>query len=156
MPNYSIVVQRTLRCCAWLGIAGAESKLPSIRSRSNAYEEDHVLDVAHARHQIDAQQIGATRARICRGLPASRVQIIEGELKGCAHIVDGGRACPAEDVGGPFGYQQFLDTLAEHPENEEANDCRRWAGNDFNAELFDRRAANAALLRMAWNRWGRK
>ncbi|TAM02646.1 MAG: plasmid pRiA4b ORF-3 family protein, partial [Paraburkholderia sp.] len=27
---------------------------------------------------------------------------------------------------------------------------------DFNAELFDRRAANAALLRMAWNRWGGK
>jgi hypothetical protein len=39
---------------------------------------------------------------------------------------------------------------------KEANDYRIWAGNDFNAELFDRRAANAALLRMAWNRWGGK
>jgi hypothetical protein len=56
-------------------------------------------------------------------------------------------------------YAMFdLDDVLESmdPDSEEANDYRRWVGNDFNAELFDRRAANAALLRMAWNRWGEK
>lgn len=85
-----------------------------------------------------------------------KVEIIEGEPRGCPHVIAGARACPPEDVGGPFGYQEFLDTLHEHPESEEVNDYRRWAGHDFDAELFDRRAANATLLRMAWNRWGGK
>jgi hypothetical protein len=30
------------------------------------------------------------------------------------------------------------------------------SGEGFDPEMFDRRAANAALLRMAWNRWGGK
>ena len=106
------------------------------------------------RAPVDAgEQVGLHCRNSCG---RQKLQFIEGEPKGCAHIIDGARACPPEDVGGPFGYQQFLDTLAEDPDSEEANDYRRWAGNDFNAELFDRRAANAALLRMAWNRWGGK
>ena len=32
----------------------------------------------------------------------------------------------------------------------------QWAGEDFDPLRFDRRAANAALLRMAWNAWGVK
>jgi hypothetical protein len=31
-----------------------------------------------------------------------------------------------------------------------------WAGEDFDPERFDRHAANATLLRMAWNQWGDK
>jgi len=31
-----------------------------------------------------------------------------------------------------------------------------WAGGHFNANAFDKRAANAALLRMASNGWGKK
>ena len=89
-------------------------------------------------------------------IAVEKVEFIEGEPQGCAYIVAGERACPPEDVGGPFGYQEFLDSLREQPESEEDNDYRRWAGPDFDAELFDRRAANAALLRMAWNRWGGK
>ncbi|MFL9994206.1 plasmid pRiA4b ORF-3 family protein [Paraburkholderia sediminicola] len=85
-----------------------------------------------------------------------KIEPIECEPDGCAHILAGARACPPEDVGGPFGYQGFLDTLRERPDSEEAKDYRRWVGEDFDAELFDRRAANATLLRMAWNRWGGK
>jgi len=85
-----------------------------------------------------------------------KIDIVKTEPYGCAHIVAGARACPPEDVGGPHGYQRFLETLREHPKSEEARDLRLWAGRDFDAELFDRRAANAALLRMASNGWGRK
>ncbi|MDR6208023.1 hypothetical protein QF025_006824 [Paraburkholderia graminis] len=41
------------------------------------------------------------------------------------------------------------------PDSDEAKRYRAWAGDDFDAELFDRRAANSTLLRMAWNNWGK-
>lgn len=84
------------------------------------------------------------------------VEIIEGDPPGYAFVVDGARACPPEDVGGPYGYHEFLATLRRRPNSEEAQHYRLWAGKDFDAELFDRHAANAALLRMASNRWGGK
>jgi hypothetical protein len=84
------------------------------------------------------------------------VEIVSTEPYGCAYVIAGARACPPEDVGGPGGYQRFLDTIREQPRSKEARDLKRWAGHDFDAELFDRRAANAALLRMASNGWGRK
>ena len=75
---------------------------------------------------------------------------------GSAWIIDGARACPPEDVGGTPGYLHFLETLQNAPDSEEARELRDWAGGDFNPELFDRHAANAAITRMLWNRWGGK
>jgi len=65
----------------------------------------------------------------------------------------GERACPPEDAGGIWGYQESLATLEDEPYSEEAKEMREWAGLDFDPERFDRRAANAALDRMLWNRW---
>jgi hypothetical protein len=83
-----------------------------------------------------------------------KIDVLKAEPDGCAYVVAGARACPPEDVDGPHGYQRFLETLREQPESKEAHDLRRWTGRDFDAELFDRRVANAALLRMASNGWG--
>jgi hypothetical protein len=73
-----------------------------------------------------------------------------------AWIGAGERACPPEDVGGTNGYAEMLRVLSVDPDGDEATRYRTWAGDDFDAELFDRRAANATLLRMAWNNWGKK
>lgn len=78
------------------------------------------------------------------------------EPYGAAIVTDGARACPPEDAGGSGSYQDFLDGLAANPRNEEVISFLEWAGTDFDPDRFDRRAANAALLRMAWNRWGEK
>ena len=75
---------------------------------------------------------------------------------GAAFVEDGARACPPEDAGGSSGYQEFLDRLAADPRDEEVVSFLEWAGKDFDPDKFDRRAANAALLRMAWNQWGEK
>jgi hypothetical protein len=45
----------------------------------------------------------------------------------------------------------MLSVLASEPDSEEAQEYRMWAGDDFDPELFDRRATNATLLHMAWN-----
>ncbi|WCE92918.1 plasmid pRiA4b ORF-3 family protein [Acidithiobacillus ferriphilus] len=73
---------------------------------------------------------------------------------GVAFVDAGQGACPPEDSGGAPGYQDSLDLLREDPESEDAQSFLQWAGEDFDPGRFDRHAANAALLRMAWNRWG--
>jgi hypothetical protein len=65
-------------------------------------------------------------------------------------LVDGARACPPEDCGGPPGYARFLEAWHD-PGHEEHKDVRRWAGRAFNPEAFDiektDKAIRAALRR---------
>ncbi len=48
--------------------------------------------------------------------------------------LEGARACPPEDVGGVWGYQDFLAALAD-PEHEQHGEMREWIG----ASLIPRR-----------------
>ena len=50
--------------------------------------------------------------------------------------VDGRRACPPEDCGGPGGYGQFLEILAD-PSHPERADYLEWMGRSFDPEAFD-------------------
>lgn len=84
------------------------------------------------------------------------METVESEPWGEVQVIDGARACPPEDVGGPRGYEAFLDTLSHDSDSEQAARYRNWIGLGSDAELFDLRAANAALLRMASNRWGNR
>ncbi len=75
-----------------------------------------------------------------------RVEKIEPVAAAPLHplCLDGARAGPPEDCGGPPGYEEILTALAipRHPRHRE---MRRWAGKDWNAERFDLKAANRAL-----------
>jgi hypothetical protein len=50
--------------------------------------------------------------------------------------VDGQRACPPEDCGGPPGYAELLAVLAD-PDHEERETYLDWLGGDFDSEAFD-------------------
>jgi hypothetical protein len=50
--------------------------------------------------------------------------------------VDGAGACPPEDCGGPHGYQQFLDAIA-NPKHPEHGEMKAWIGRDFDSKVFD-------------------
>ena len=63
--------------------------------------------------------------------------------------VAGERRCPPEDVGGPSGYEEFLEVIFE-PGHEEFSHFRGWAGGKFHAEEFDLKAVNKVLERMRW------
>lgn len=59
--------------------------------------------------------------------------------------VEGERACPPEDVGGIWGYAEFLEAIADpkHPQHE---DFMEWAG-PFDPEDFDAAKATEAMRR---------
>lgn len=61
--------------------------------------------------------------------------------------IKGKRACPPEDVGGIWGYQEFLDALRDpnHPEHES---YLEWVGDDFDPEYFDLEGVNSQLERI--------
>jgi hypothetical protein len=58
--------------------------------------------------------------------------------------LNGKRACPPEDCGGPWGYQELLDVLKDpsHPDYEEMLD---WLDEDFDPEAFDVAYVNRGL-----------
>ncbi|MFP4323824.1 MAG: IS1096 element passenger TnpR family protein [Anaerolineales bacterium] len=59
-------------------------------------------------------------------------------------IIAGARACPPEDVGGIWGYEEFCEAMADpkHPEHE---DYKEWFGGPYDPEAFDLAARNAQL-----------
>jgi len=50
--------------------------------------------------------------------------------------VAGKRACPPEDCGGIWGYQNFLEAVM-NPFHEEHKETLEWVGGKFDAEAFD-------------------
>ncbi|HVC36998.1 MAG TPA: plasmid pRiA4b ORF-3 family protein [Gammaproteobacteria bacterium] len=78
-------------------------------------------------HDIRVEKIEAMAAELLRSL-----------------CLNGARACPPEDCGGPPGYQELLAALA-NPRHPRHRELRRWVGKDWDAERFDLEAANRAL-----------
>jgi hypothetical protein len=60
------------------------------------------------------------------------------------YVLAGKRACPPEDVGGVWGYADFLKIIGnpKHPEHE---DTLAWCGGSFDSEAFDVAAINRAF-----------
>jgi Plasmid pRiA4b ORF-3-like protein len=50
--------------------------------------------------------------------------------------VEGERACPPEDVGGGWGYEEFLAAIAD-PKHEEHESMLEWCGGSFTPDAFD-------------------
>jgi hypothetical protein len=58
--------------------------------------------------------------------------------------IKGKRACPPEDCGGIWGYQDLIEVINDtsHPEHEE---MLEWLGGDFDPEYFDVNEINEIL-----------
>ena len=50
--------------------------------------------------------------------------------------IDGKRACPPEDIGGVWRYEEFLEIIKD-PNNSEYEDMIDWVGEDFDPEFFE-------------------
>lgn len=57
--------------------------------------------------------------------------------------LEGERACPPEDVGGVWGYAEFLEAIAD-PKHEQHDDFVEWAG-EFDPDDFDPKKATKEM-----------
>ena len=65
--------------------------------------------------------------------------------------IDGERACPPDDCGGPPGYATMLEALKD-PKHSEHELYLDWVGDEFDPEWFDVEDANDALfLELVWD-----
>jgi hypothetical protein len=62
--------------------------------------------------------------------------------------------CPPEDVGGPWGYAEFLDALND-PKHERHAEFKEWIADDFDPNLVDAQWLTEELAALA-KRWSRK
>ncbi len=69
-------------------------------------------------------------------------------------LVDAVGRCPPEDVGGPWGYAEFLEAIAD-PEHENHDDMVRWAGERFDPNTIDVTVYAQAVAKLA-KAWSRK
>jgi hypothetical protein len=61
--------------------------------------------------------------------------------------ITGKRACPPEDVGGVWGYDDFLEAI-KNPEHEEHDSYLEWVGGEFDPEAFDPDEINRRLHKL--------
>lgn len=59
--------------------------------------------------------------------------------------IGGKRACPPEDCGGPWAYQELLHLAGSPFRDYERRHAREVLGNRFDPEAFDRQQVNALL-----------
>jgi Plasmid pRiA4b ORF-3-like protein len=70
-------------------------------------------------------------------------------------LVEGARRGPPEDVGGPRGYIEFLEAIAD-PKHERHKELREWIGGDFDPQQFDIDEIDPALARLAPRKTARR
>ena len=58
--------------------------------------------------------------------------------------LDGQRACPPEDCGGPWSYPEFLET-SQGKDATERQELIDWLGYEFDSEAFDVKEVNGLL-----------
>ena len=74
------------------------------------------------------------------------------QFEGCSSIekgakyplcLEGQRACPPEDVGGPWGFAEYLEAVAD-PDHERHEEFMEWRG-PFDSEAFDTKQATREM-----------
>ena len=84
-----------------------------------------------------------------------KVERVTEAVPGVAYpvLLDAKGRCPPEDVGGPWGYDEFLEALAD-PDHEDHADTKVWAGRNYDPKVVDvgGLAAAVAALAKAWTR----
>ena len=71
-------------------------------------------------------------------------------------LVEASGRCPPEDVGGPWGYAEMLEAIAD-PEHVRHDEICEWLGEEYDPSAFDAavREAEVAALAKRWSRRSR-
>jgi hypothetical protein len=68
-------------------------------------------------------------------------------------LVDASGRCPPEDVGGPWGYAEYLEAIAD-PKHERHVELVEWRGAGFDPNVVDMASIRNDLAKLA-KRWSR-
>ncbi len=84
-----------------------------------------------------------------------KVERITDAVPGTAYpvLINAVGRCPPEDVGGSWGYAEFLDAIAD-PAHENHAEMKNWIGETFDPKAVDVEALadDVAALAKAWTR----
>lgn len=85
-----------------------------------------------------------------------KVERIADAAPGTAYpvLIDATGRCPPEDVGGSWGYAEFLAAIAD-PAHENHAEMTEWAGEPFDPKIVDVEALADAVAALA-KAWARK
>ena len=85
-----------------------------------------------------------------------RIERITDAVPGIVYprLIEATGRCPPEDVGGPWGYHEFLDAIAD-PNHEEHDERLQWIGSNFDPADTHPEALAQAVHTHA-KRWSRK
>ena len=85
-----------------------------------------------------------------------KIERIADAVPGLAYpiLIDAVGRCPPEDVGGPPGYDEFLDALAD-PAHERHAEMKDWVGEAFGPTAANIEALSADVAALA-TKWARK
>lgn len=85
-----------------------------------------------------------------------RIERITDAIPGIVYprLIEAAGRCPPEDVGGPSGYREFLDAIAD-PNHEEHAERLRWIGGHFDPNRVDVEALIQAVHSLA-KKWTRR
>jgi len=81
------------------------------------------------------------------------VESIGAPEKGVSYprFIGGRNACPPEDVGGPYGYEELLEAIAD-PDHQRHDELKEWIGGAFDPASFEVARIEAAFRRLAGRR----
>ena len=79
-----------------------------------------------------------------------RIERITDAVPGIVYprLIDAAGRCPPEDVGGPWGYREFLDVIAD-PNHQEHAERLQWIGRNFDPNGVDAQALAQAVHGLA-------
>jgi Plasmid pRiA4b ORF-3-like protein len=63
-------------------------------------------------------------------------------------LVEGARRGPPEEVGGPWGYGEFLEAIAD-PKHKRHGELLEWCGGNFDAQQLNITEINRSLASLA-------
>lgn len=69
-------------------------------------------------------------------------------------LIEASGRCPPEDIGGPWGYAEFLEAIG-NPKHERHDEFKEWLADDFDPNLVDAGWLAEEVNTLA-KRWSRK
>jgi hypothetical protein len=131
------------------GMGWTNSHLYEIRARDVGWGSpdpdfgDGPLDASKARLIDVLEDVGAKSLKYLYDFGdgwehSVRIERITDAVPGIGYprLIDAAGRCPPEDVGGPWGYREFLDAIAD-PNHQEHAERLQWIGRNFDPNDVD-------------------